>query len=613
MTDNFHIKEGITLKNFQWAFTAVYAKNWHPLTWLSHMIDIQIFGMNPFGHHLTNLIFHLFNSFLLFLILQRMSDFYWKSLIVMALFALHPMHVESVAWISERKDVLSTFFWMLAIWSYTYYVKKTSIKLYLPVCACFILSLLAKPMAVTFPFVLLLLDHWPLGRWKKTSVKTHNCKILQHPLHILILEKIPLFLISVTSCAITFYAQNKGGALGSFELYSLKTRVANAIISYTRYIFKMLYPFDFGILYPHPGMPQLHFLIIASLFLILMTGLSILTFRRCPWMFTGWFWYLGILFPVIGIAQVGAQGMADRYTYTPMIGIYILVVWAIEHLFYTKKLSKKTMSSLSGLLVPILVVALSILTFHQSRYWKDSATLFQHTIDITNNNYIAHNNLANAMMKNGQIKKAIFHYSEALLIKPDYSLALGNIGIAFAKLGRTDDALKSYLKALAIDPENEEILTNMGNVFSNSENKENAIDYYEKAIFYNPDYVKAHINLGNLLMKSGDLDKAKSHYVKVLNINLDHKEIAHNQIGNLLAKTGDLDSAINHYLLALKITPDYKDAHNNIGVAFARKGNLNKAVSHFKKALGITPGDPDIEKNLNKALGLLKNNKINGD
>ena len=605
VTENFHINDGVTPKNIQWTFTAVYAKNWHPLTWLSHMLDIQIFGMNPFGHHLTNLIFHLFNAFLLFIILKKMSGAYWKSLIVMALFALHPIHVESVAWVSERKDVLSTFFWMLAIWSYIHYIKKSGVKNYLLICACFILSLLAKPMGVTFPFVLLLLDHWPLARLKKSSAN-QNFKVSQYPLQFLIVEKVPFFLISAASCAVTFYAQNKGGALGSFELYPLVIRLANAIISYTQYIIKMVYPTDFAIFYPHPGMPQLSFLMIASLFLILITLLSILTFKRYPWIFTGWFWYLGILFPVIGVIQVGAQGMADRYTYTPMIGIYILVVWAIDHWLYTKKLSQKTFFSVSILMVLTITVALSILTFHQIQYWKNSTSLFQHTINVTKNNYVAHNNLANAMMKAGQIEAAVFHYSEALQIKPDYLLALGNIGLAYERLDRNNDALKSYFKALNIDPENENVLTNIGNIFSNSGNKEKAINYYEKAIFYNPDYVIAHMNLGNLQMKSGDLDKAMSHYTKVLEINLGHKEIAHNQIGNLLTKAGDIHSAIKHYLLALKIAPDYKDAHNNIGVAFARTGKLEEAVSHFRRALEISPGDPDTEKNLKRALGLLK-------
>ncbi len=612
VTDNFHIDDGVTLKNIQWAFTAVYAKNWHPLTWLSHMLDIQFFGMNPFGHHLTNLIFHFLNAFLLFIILKKMSGAYWKSLIVMGLFALHPMHVESVAWVSERKDVLSTFFWMLAIWIYTYYIKKPGIKQYLSVCVCFTLSLLAKPMAVTFPFVLLLIDHWPLGRCRITSARMQDSEVLQYPLHILIFEKLPFFMISAASCGITFYAQNKGGALGSFDLYPLGTRLGNAVVSYTHYIIKMIYPINFAILYPHPGMPDLHFLLISSFFIIFLVGISILTLKRFPWLFTGCFWYLGILFPVIGVVQVGAQGMADRYTYTPMIGIYILVVWSIAPLFYKMKLSQKTISFVSVFLILILIIPLCIQTFRQNQYWKDSTSLFQHAINITNNNYIAHNNLANAMMQKGKIKEAVFHYSEALRIKPDYPLALGNIGLALSKLGRRNEALDFYFKALAIEPENENIFTNIGNLFSELGNIEKAIHYYKKAIFYNSETVKAHMNMGNLLMNSGKLDEAMFHYRRVLDINLDHTEMAHNQIGNLLIKIGDVDSAILNYLQALKIKPEYKDAHNNIGVAFARSGNLDKAEYHFKKALEIAPGDSETQKNLSKTIYLLKKNKTSG-
>lgn len=333
VTENRDVKAGLTTQSIIWAFTTTHASNWHPLTWLSHMLDISLFGLNPGWHHLTNLLFHIANTLLLFLILRGMTEEFWKSAFVAALFALHPLHVESVAWIAERKDVLSTFFWMLTILAYAYYVKHPVLRRYLFVLFSFLLGLMSKPMLVTLPFVLLLLDYWPLGRFQMEesgitrNPKKHKSKHPEYQKSIalrLVREKTPFFVLAGFSSIITFIAQQHGGTVRSLEFLPVKTRVANALISYVAYIGKMIWPFNLAVLYPHPGttLPMWQ-TILAGLFLLFISYLVIRKVKKLPYLSIGWFWYVGTLVPVIGLVQVGAQSMADRYTYIPLIGLFI--------------------------------------------------------------------------------------------------------------------------------------------------------------------------------------------------------------------------------------------------------------------------------------------------
>ena len=373
--DNRHVQDGLTLKSIIWAFTNIHASNWHPVTWLSHMMDYQLYGMNPGRHHLTNLLFHIANTLLLFLVFRKMTDSLWQSGFVAALFALHPLHVESVAWVSERKDVLSTFFWMLTMWSYIWYVEHPAVKRYILVVLFFALGLMSKPMLVTLPFVLLLLDFYPLNRFQSQQPKgSANAQQRSIALR-LILEKIPLFVLVAMSSAMTFYAQKHGKTVASLEVIPLKSRVANALVSYVSYIIKTIYPSKLAVLYPHPGILPWWQIAGACLLLVTISFLAIRVVKQSPYFVVGWLWYLGTLVPVIGLVQVGIQSMADRYTYVPLIGIFIIIVWGIPELVAQWRYRKICLATLATVVLTILMA----MTWKKVGYWKSSITLFEHT------------------------------------------------------------------------------------------------------------------------------------------------------------------------------------------------------------------------------------------
>jgi tetratricopeptide (TPR) repeat protein len=537
--ENRHVQNGLTSGSMIWAFNATDMANWHPLTWLSHMLDFQLYGLNPKGHHLTSVFIHLVNTLLLFLVLKWMTGGLWRSGFVAAFFALHPLHVESVAWVAERKDVLSTLFWMLTIWAYLGYVKRPGVKRYLLILLPFALGLMAKPMLVTLPCVLLLLDYWPLERIQlgqtcicgtAPGVPAINVHTPTRQAFRLLAEKTPFFTLAAVSCFVTFVVQRTGGAVRTFEVYPFNTRIANAALAYVSYIIKMIWPQNLAVLYPHPGqsLPMWQ-AAAAGLLLLLISTVVIRAGRRYPYLPVGWFWYLGTLVPVIGLVQVGPQAMADRYTYVPLIGLFIMIAWGVPEIvprWPHRKLSFATLST-------TLFLFLMVLTWKQVQYWKNSISLFEHTLEVTSNNWLCNNSL----------------------------------GIALDREGRTDDAIKHYLAALRI----------------------------------RPDYVKAHSNLGYALVREGRTDDAIKHYLEALRIKPDYVE-AHNNLGNALAREGRIDDAIKHYLEALRIKPDLAEAHNNLGIVFARKGNFDVAVKHFEKALQINPNFSYARDNLKKVL-----------
>ena len=416
ITENQHVQAGLTLKSIAWAFTSTYASNWHPLTWLSHMLDCEIYGLNPRGHHFTNVFFHILNSILLFLIFKRMTGAFWKSAFVAALFAIHPLHVESVAWAAERKDVLSTFFCMLTMGAYILYVENQGIKKYLLTVLLFTLGLMAKPMLITLPFVLLLLDYWPLGRFNKRS-----------PALQLIWEKIPLFVLTAVSSIVTFLVQQK--AMSSLEVFPITARIFNALVSYLSYIVKMIWPFHLAIFYPYPGMPPVWQIAGACLLLVFISCIAIRTVRRYPYFAVGWLWYLGTLVPVIGLVQVGLQSMADRYTYIPLTGIFIIIAWGIPDLIAKWRYKKIGLFITTTTLISILMIC----TWSQVGCWRNSITLFSHAINVTENNSVAHNNLGSAFADQGKASETIKHYAEALRIDPMYADAHYNLGNAFTQ------------------------------------------------------------------------------------------------------------------------------------------------------------------------------------
>ncbi len=524
VTENRHVQKGITLDSIAWSFTTVHGANWHPLTWLSHMLDIQLFGTKAGHHHLANVFFHLANTFLLFLVLRKMTNGLWQSAFVAALFAFHPLHVESVAWVAERKDVLSTFFWFMTIWSYIRYVKSPGVPRYALFIFLYMFGLMAKPMMVTLPFVLFLLDYWPLKRLQAglSGIKP------------LVLEKTPLFFLSAASCVITYFAQQKGGAVEPFCVHPFTVRVANALVSYTAYMGKMIWPSHPAILYPYPQGLILWQVAGAGMVLALMSYVVIRGARRHPYLVVGWLWYLGTLVPVIGLIQVGLQSMADRYTYVPLIGLFIIIAWGVPELLSHWRYRNIGLSMMGALVLSIL----SVITYQQLPYWRNSISLYEQALRVTTGNYMIHTNLGVILAGQGQLDEAVSHYSDALKINPHFAMADYNLGLALLKQDRINDAM----------------------------------GHFSNALVSKPDYADVHNNLGFALSRQGKTDGAVSHFLEALKIEPDH-EIAHYNLGNILATQGRIAEAIRHYSKALTASPDYEEALNNLAWIYATHKN----------------------------------------
>ena len=540
--DNPLVKHGLTLDGIKWALTMVYASNWHPLSWISHMIDVDLFGMRPGMHHLTNVLFHVLNSILLFIVMNRMTSARWRSALAAAIFALHPIHVESVAWISERKDVLSTFFWILTMLCYHWYVQGPRISKYLWVVVIFTLGLMAKPMLVTLPFVLLLLDLWPLKRAEginkppaDSSVTRHAWRQIKYQpcMPWLMLEKVPLMIIALLVCGETFYAQTIGGSVSSLERLSFASRIQNTIASYVTYLGKMIWPLNLAVFYPYPKHFNAELVAADFLFLICVTVIVIMSVRKLPYLVTGWFWYLGTLIPVIGIVQVGSQSMGDRYAYIPSVGIFIIVSWGLTDIFRRWNYGGRVV--LSILSVGVLGLY-TCSTYIQISTWKNSETLFSHALDVTNDNYLAYNNLGVALYNRGDVDGAIQHYQESLKIKSNYINAHCNLGIALTKEKKYTEAFVHYKECLLIEPGYPEAYYNMGVAFSDMGRKDEAFNQYLEALKNNPNHENAHNNLGLLLAEKGNFDEAIQHYLKALRANPDNTRTRINLTDALLKK-----------------------------------------------------------------------------
>jgi len=557
-----------------------------------------------------------------------MTGAFWKSAFVAALFALHPLHVESVAWVAERKDVFSTFFWMLTMGSYVWYVERPGASRYLLILLFFILGLMAKPMLVTLPFVLLLLDYWPLGRFqvkkpapvqisdeeppkdtkgKKIKAQRHTAKNAVQENEIttydyqwlcalpLIREKIPLLVFAAASSVATIYAQQK--AIYSFDVLPLTVRISNALISYVGYIVKMFWPFNLAVLYPYYGVLSGWKVIGACLLLVFISFMAIRMMRQFPYLIVGWLWYLGILVPVIGLVQVGSQSMADRYTYVPLIGIFIIIAWGVSDLAARWRYNKEALAVASAILLSILIV----ITWFQVRYWSNSITLFKHAINVTENNSVAHNNLGNALAKKGETAEAIDCLTKAVKINPDYTKAHNNIGDILVKQGRVDEAIGHYTEALRINPNDAKVHNNLGSALVEQGRMAEAIDHFTSALKINPNYTKAHNNMGNILAKQGKVDEAIGHYTKALQINSNDAE-AHYNLGITFVERGKTAEAIDCFTKALKINPGYVKAHNNMGNILAKQGKVDEAIGHYAEALRINPDDAKVHNNLGSAL-----------
>jgi len=523
--ENAYVQSGLNGKSIGQAFASSElmekSGHWCPLTWLSLMLDYQIFGLNPTGYHLVNLLFHILNTILLFLILHRMTKTLWSSAFVACLFAIHPLHVESVAWITERKDVLSTFFWMLTMGAYSYYVENRGLRRYVLVLLFFVLGLMAKSMLVTLPFVLLLLDYWPLQRFQEIKpdlkVQTEEVNKPADPeykwslIYTPLWEKVPLFVLAILSSIVTYIAAQKVGAVQSIEASSLGVRIGNALISYITYIGKMIWPSNLAVFYPYPKLLVSWQVLGSVLLLIAITLVVIWRTKRFPYLVTGWLWYIGTLAPVIGIVRVGVLNMADRYTYIPLIGLFIIVAWCVPDLLKKWNYRKEILLALSAL----IILCLSIKTWTQVGYWQNSINLFNYALKVTKDNYLVHNNLGLVLFNEGKTEEAIYHYNMAIRIKTDFMLAYFNRGIANFKLGQYQRAIEDFNKAASIIPTYADTYYNKGVTYTYLGQHQLAIENYNAAIRLKPDYATAYnnrafayLNQGNKISGCSDAEKA---------------------------------------------------------------------------------------------------------
>lgn len=571
---NPHVNSGLNLEGVKWAFTTFHANNWHPITWLSHMADCEIYGLNAGGHHFTNLILHIINTLLLFLVFKWITGAVWESAFIAALFAIHPLHIESVAWIAERKDVLSAFFWILTIWAYAYYAENRNLSRYLLALICFILGLMSKPMLVTLPFVLLLLDFWPLKRFQflHTDEDINSLRqissdrgFIKDTFINLVLEKIPFFAFAFISSFVTFLAQKYGGVVKSLELFPLKIRIANALVTYIIYIKKTFFPTNLAILYPYSEILPVWQVLGAGFLLISVLSLAIWKLKRYPYFTVGWLWYLGTLIPVIGLVQVGLQSMADRYTYITLIGLFIIIAWGVPDIMSRLRYRKIILAVLSVLIFSILMIS----TRFQTKHWYNSITLLEHTIHITDRNYLAYNGLGVALIEQGKVKEGINNLYRAVHIKHDYAEAHKNLGIALVKQKKLDEAIIHYKEALRISPKSAIIHNSLGIALLQQGKSEESITHFLEALEIWPNYVKAHNNIGIALVSQGKIQEALVYYISALNINPDYAE-AHCNMGIALEKLGEIEKAITHYNEAIRIKPDYARAHYNLEQLFSK-------------------------------------------
>ena len=567
VTNNPRVLHGLAPESILWAFKTFHAGNWHPLTWLSHMLDCQLFGDRPAAHHLASLILHLANTALLFLVLLRLTKARWRSAFVAALFALHPLHVESVAWIAERKDVLSTFFFMLTLWAYVRHLEERPRVSPSDICGrpaaaqtrksriwyalallSFALGLMSKPMLVTLPLVLLLLDYWPLQRCQPSPLNP------QPPfLWPLLAEKAPFFALAVTSSVVTFIAQVQSGSVASIEAVPFASRLTSALVAYGAYLQKTFWPHDLAVFYPYPTTPPTLSAGVAAAVLAAISIAVVRCRRRAPYLLTGWCWFLATLLPVIGLIQVGSQSMADRYTYVPLLGLFLAIAWGAADLAARWPHRQTVLAATGG-----AVLGACWITCHlQVKYWQDSLTLFSHAVAVTGSNALAECNLGNALGASGHAPDAVAHLRQALRLRPAYAEAHVNLGMALVFEGKTDEA----------------------------------IQHYRAAINAQPNYAPAHHLLAAALALQLKNDEAKIEFHEALRLRPDYPA-ALTGLGNLLLQQGQTEEGLRLLFAAVKLRDDCEDGHYWLASALARQGRMPEAVTHFRAALRVQPDHP---------------------
>jgi tetratricopeptide (TPR) repeat protein len=608
VTKNERVQQGLTEDNFIWAFIPAGGQDqvyWHPLTWLSHMLDVELFGLNPGNHHLMNLAFHIINIFLLFLILHFMTGVLWQSAFVAALFALHPINVDSVAWIAERKNLLSTTFWMLTMLAYIRYARKPGLARYLLVFFTLALGLLAKPMLVTLPCALLLVDFWPLGRMdlgqKSLSAyfpKNKGPGLPIIPFSNLIAEKIPLLGLSLATILVSKYSLELNKLFIDHSSVPMMLRVENAVVSYVLYLWKLIWPARLAIFYPFPDTIPL-WQVLGSTLVLVGVSIPVLTnARKYPFLATGWLWFLGTLVPVIGLVQGGLwPAMADRWAYIPGIGLFIILSWGFPAIIPDHRFKHTTIAVSGG----ALLFALLCITWVQSGQWKNSRTLFKHAIQVTSNNHIAHNNLANTYSREGLISDAIHHFTLSLAIKSDYAEAHYNLANVYKETGDRNKAIHHYKQAITILPHYGNAYNNLGLLLLEMDRRNEAIDIFQTALLKNPAYWLAHYNLANTFKEMGRINEAIYHYRQAIHMKPNDAK-SHNALGIVLTATGNTDEAIQHYTEAIHINSRFSDAHYNLGNVYKNQGKLNQAIQHYQKAMEIEPKNEKARHNMGGVL-----------
>jgi len=637
VSENTHVAGGLTWRAVVWAFSTGHTGNWHPLTWLSYMLDVEVFGISAPGHHLVSLALHLANTLLLFWLLVYMTRAPGRSACVAALFAVHPLHVESVAWVAERKDVLSTLFFLLTLWAYAAYVRRPAIGRYLRMLICFALGLMAKPMLVTLPFLLLLLDVWPLRR-VTTEFGTRNRPGYGLPrnwfsaLARLVPEKIPLFALSAASSVVTYLVQQQAGSVSTLDQIPFALRATNALVSYVVYLGKMIWPVHLAVLYPYPQDIPALWITGAALTLICISVAVFRSAGRRPYLLVGWFWYLGTLFPVIGLIQVGIQSMADRYTYIPLVGIFILTVWGVPDLLAGWS-GRRVLPVAAGVVVLLCAIAARA----QVRFWENGITLWEHAVELTlgMDNYTAHISLGQILRQQGRLDEAVAHFTEAVRIKPgspeahrNLRLALSDqgkldealaslseevrlnpgsadsqaeLGFALSRVGKTEEAIPHYLEALRLNPDSAEVHNALGYALAGGGKTVESIQHFREAMRLKPDFAEAHFNLGLSLRSQGQAVEAATQFSEAVRLRPDYPE-AQNALGLALDAQGKVGDAITHYREALRLRPEYAEAHSNLGLALANQGNQEEALSQFSETVRLRPNSAVPRLNYGKAL-----------
>ena len=678
VTGNIHIRQGITMDAIRWAFTSGYAANWHPLTWMSHMLDVQLFGLNAHRHHLINLLFHIANTLLLFSVLHRMTKAPLKSAFVAALFALHPLHVESVAWVSERKDVLSTFFWMLTMAAYVSYVESlpasspqssvhglqssklsfpplglrnlSSVLRYVGALVFFASGLMSKPMLVSLPIVLLLLDYWPLGRTtlcpsdacpdfqkrenkladsnrkasssKKRKIKSRNkCTIpgnapssVMSPtpsvstltvLGNLFLEKIPFFVLAAFSCIVTYAVQQKGGAVKSIQVFPLSVRISNALVSSVLYMKKTIWPADLAIYYPHPGLLPFWKVIGAVLFLGALVSFAVREAIKFPYIAFGLLWFAVTLTPVIGIIQVGDQAMADRYTYVPVIGLFVLAAWLIPELL-NKRCPAPLLRGVLLVSSTLILACLCIATWTQVGYWANSISLYDHTLEVTNRNFLIHYDRGAAYVDRGNYGEAIEDFNSAIEIDSKYAPAYGGRGIAYEGIGNYPKAIGDFNEAVEIDPSLAWAYNHRGALYGKLGDFRQAIEDFNRVIEIDPGYLEAYYNRGAANSKIGNCREAISDFSKTIEADPGRAEAYYN-LAVSYGKLGDYGKEIENYGKVIEINPGSAQSYNSRGIAHDKLGNYRQAISNYDRALEIDTHSAMVFNNRGNAYGKLGN------